>query len=421
MKVDIIEGIIAELKSLIISLDAKGYFVGGYVRDLLVNKESTFTSNDLDIIFRGDIEKFIRALKEKKFKIFTLKAELGIYRATKDGIQIDIALLKGNSLYQDLVLRDFTINSIAMEINTGEILDYFHGISHIKSRMLKETKVGSIYNDPVRILRALRFALMYNLQIEDTTLKSIIKESKKLLSSPKERLFIELMKIIKVDINGNLEALLSKIQVELNIKIQFKTYNIYRNLLKTEVYKNKYAKIIKGKKIGDYYLENYIAMASILLDNVEDRKNNYSAVNNFCDTFGFPKAAQLLIKKILIGHEFILNNYEKNLETMKVELYYYFKEVGNYLTYILFVTYCKIASSSNVEFEKYFYKFNKEFEKFSLCRNTKLISPQEIIELTGVKGKTISEAIEFLDKEVYLERVKTKEKAKMEVINKYLC
>lgn len=415
------EGIIDELKSLIGSVDVKAYFVGGYVRDLLINRENGFISDDIDIIFSGDIERFIKVLKKNNFKIFILKAQLGIYRAIKEEIHIDIALLKGNSLYEDLVLRDFTINSIAMEINTGEIVDYFHGISHIKSRILKETKEGSIHNDPVRILRALRFALMHNLQIENTTLKSMLKESKKLLSSPKERLFIELMKIMKVDVNGNLESLLNKMQLQLNIKLQFETYNTYRNLLKTEEYKNKYSKIINGHRIGDFYLEPYIAVASILLDNLEDRKNNYEEVNNFCDKFGFPKAAQLLIKKILIGQEFIINNYEKDLEAIRIELYHYFKEAGNYFVYILLIAYCKIASYSNVGFEEYFYKFNKEFEKYSLCRNNKLLIPQEIIELTGIKGKTISEAIEFLDKEFYLERVKTKEEAKAAIIHHYLC
>lgn len=417
--------IIEELKMIINAIEGQIYIVGGYVRDLIIYGENNGNSEDIDIIFCGDINGLIKALKKYNYKIFTLKAKLGIYRATRGKNHLDIALLKGNNLYKDLESRDFTINSICMNIQTGEIIDYFEGLSHINKRILKETSENSISTDPVRILRGLRFTIEYDMEIDYSTLNHIIEAIDKIKICPKERIFTEFMKIIKVDSKAKLGVLLQQIKPLIgngltsknNNMFSMQTYRVYKDFIENQLNLNQLNKKMMERKIGEFEIESFIAVSTILIDNIVESKD----IIKLNERFGFPKDAKELIIKSIKGGKFVINYYKEDLQNLKPELYDFFKEYGDYLPYILIVSYCKDVFSSNMKFEELFYKFNIEYMKYNSIKENRLLNAMDIIKLTGIKGRTISEAIEFIDKEVYFENIKTEEQVRKALIHKYLC
>ncbi|GAA0179697.1 CCA tRNA nucleotidyltransferase [Clostridium sediminicola] len=419
------EEIIKELKRIIDFIDGNIYIVGGYIRDLIKYGKNNINSDDIDIIFSGDIDYLIEALKDNNYKIFSLKASLGIYRAIKGKSHIDIALLKGDNLYKDLKSRDFTINSICMNIKNDEIIDYFNGVSHIKNGILKETSKNSINADPVRILRGLRFVIEYDLQIDKPTLNHIIEEIDKIETCPKERIFIEFMKIIKVDSEGILGVLLEQIKQHSGRKILYtdnkifcmRTYNIYKKFMKNKLNFNQIDNKVFNREIAEFEIELFLGVATILMDNTSDSNN----IIRYSEKLGVPKTGQELIIKIINGTKFVIDYYKKDLKCFKSELYDFFKGYANYLPYILIVSYCKDVFASNMRFEELLLKFNTEYIKFNAIKENKLLKSKDIIKLTGVKGRIISEAIELIDKEVYLGNIKTKEDASKVLIQKYLC
>ena len=107
----------------------KTYFTGGYVRDKILNREN----NDIDIeIFDLDYDVFLKLLNEvgdvisfgKSYRVFHIA-----------GYDIDISLSSTN-LYNACKRRDLTINSIVMDVLTGEIVDFFNGRRDLKNKLI---------------------------------------------------------------------------------------------------------------------------------------------------------------------------------------------------------------------------------------------------------------------------------------------
>ena len=164
------------------------YLVGGAVRDKLLAIES----KDIDIVVVGDARKSALSLSEafgvgikkcsqfETFLLFVSGYRIDIATARKEVYQKIGALpeIKPGSLLDDLARRDFTINSMALPLDSAKdlIIDPFQGTKDLNNRIIRVLHGKSFFEDPTRIFRAIRFAKRFNFQIEGTT-ASLIEEA----------------------------------------------------------------------------------------------------------------------------------------------------------------------------------------------------------------------------------------------------
>ncbi len=180
----------------------EAYVIGGYVRDLLVG----ISSYDIDICTNATPKELLQIfpkassknlggidfkIKEYHFEITTYREEIG-YKNRKP---IEFNYI--NNLVRDLQRRDFTINAICMN-SKGEIIDLVGGIddlSALKIRMLGNVE-DKIKEDPLRILRAVRIAIMLNFNLDKTLYKGIKDNKELILTLSNTRIKEELDKIL---------------------------------------------------------------------------------------------------------------------------------------------------------------------------------------------------------------------------------
>ena len=156
----------------------KLYYVGGYVRDEILGVKS----QDVDICYEGDAVEFVQC---EGFDIVKIQKDIRTARVVIDGEEVDFASTRkevypkqghlpvttaiGCSLKDDLVRRDFTVNSIAKSVSDGEIYDPTGGLEDIQNRLLRVHHKESFRDDPTRIIRALKFAVRFGFELESET------------------------------------------------------------------------------------------------------------------------------------------------------------------------------------------------------------------------------------------------------------
>lgn len=188
----------------------KIYEVGGILRDSLLGRDS----KDLDLaISASSYQEMKKYVEENSKAIFLEKPEFGTIRyMSKDGVPQDISLcLKSRksdgtgfelgTIEEDLLLRDFTVNSMARDIDSGKIIDPVGGLLDIESKTLRCTRDPSLVfsDDPLRIIRAIRFKIELSFEF-DPMLRAFLLDSKNLSLLKKvnrERLRQELEKCLK--------------------------------------------------------------------------------------------------------------------------------------------------------------------------------------------------------------------------------
>lgn len=184
--------------------DNKIFVVGGTVRDFLLGKKSY----DKDLIICGMEAK---EFAEKLHKIFEsayvpLDEENKIYRIVlhksadnEPQNMIDVTNPIGDSIEQDLRRRDLTINAIAVDIHTGEVLDLFGGISDLQNKLLNYIEEINFVDDPLRLLRVYRFQATLEFELTPETLNAVCKYTDLIQKPAKERINYELMKLFNGD------------------------------------------------------------------------------------------------------------------------------------------------------------------------------------------------------------------------------
>lgn len=183
------------------------YFVGGCVRDILLGKEP----HDYDFCTDAKPEEIKECFKDypciltgEKYGTITVRINENNYEITTfriDGTYEDGRHPKNvfftDSLYLDLARRDFTMNAMAYHPTQG-LVDPFHGKEDLKKKEIRA--VGSPYErfqeDPLRILRALRFACTMDYQIEQTTQDAMLKIAPSLYRIAHERIYTEFVKLL---------------------------------------------------------------------------------------------------------------------------------------------------------------------------------------------------------------------------------
>jgi putative nucleotidyltransferase with HDIG domain len=196
------------------SLNVQAYVVGGYVRDRLLARQT----QDLDIVCIGDgiqlaqeVAGYLRPIPRitvyKRFGTAMLKhqhIEIEFVGARKESYRSDSRKpsVEPGSLEDDQNRRDFTINALAVSLNEsnyGQIIDPFNGLQDLESKILKTPlEPGKTFSDdPLRMMRAIRFSTQLQFQIDVTTLTAISKYRNRINIVSQERITVELTKILE--------------------------------------------------------------------------------------------------------------------------------------------------------------------------------------------------------------------------------
>ena len=183
------------LAKIIDKFDNEIYLVGGTVRDFYMGLEST----DRDIIVMDqDAREFALKLSELFQATFVpLDEENKIYRIVlPDKINyIDVTNPVGDSIEKDLMRRDLTINAIAVNIRTGELIDISGGVTDIMNKCINYVNELNFVDDPLRLLRVYRFQALYGFQLAPETINAVCKYSDLIHKPAVERINYELLKL----------------------------------------------------------------------------------------------------------------------------------------------------------------------------------------------------------------------------------
>ena len=187
---------------------AKTYYVGGCVRDELLNIEN----KDIDIEIHNVSEKtFIKIMLALNIHMDFVGESFGVYKTKLDGYEYDFSFprteVKTGDKHTDFEIivdpfigeyeaslrRDFTINALMKNTQTGEILDFHGGIDDLNNGIIRHTS-DKFSEDGLRIYRAAQFAARFDFKIDDSTKKLFVPELVKNLAI--ERVQMELEKVI---------------------------------------------------------------------------------------------------------------------------------------------------------------------------------------------------------------------------------
>lgn len=191
------------------------FVVGGFLRDAALNKKA---SVDRDIIVDKNCD--VLNFAQEIAKIFdgnfiVLDNENEIYRIVlKNKVDfIDVTKIRGNCLADDLKMRDLTINSLCCNLRTLEIVDVTGGFDDIENGIIRCFNYENFKEDPLRMIRVLRFASNLGFEVEKSSVEAIFENRQSILECSKERIIYEMMKFFEGDYVAKTLYLLEKTEI----------------------------------------------------------------------------------------------------------------------------------------------------------------------------------------------------------------
>lgn len=191
--------------------NAKTFFVGGCVRDALIER----TPKDLDVVIcHVPVDDLIKELADQHIKSDLVGKSFGVIKAKFEEGVIDIALPRRErstgdghrafevqsdpeiSIEEDAARRDFTINAIYSNVLTAALEDPLGGITDLENKLLRATSSQSFEEDPLRVLRAIQFCARFGLTLEKQTKEDLCAAIPKLDTVSSERIALELNKLM---------------------------------------------------------------------------------------------------------------------------------------------------------------------------------------------------------------------------------
>lgn len=278
------------------------FLVGGALRDILLE----IPPKELDFCINGEINEFKEFLNnDKQMKIIKV-SEFETYKVLfKDKIY-DFSVTRKESyipkgslpkidafnvpIETDLKRRDFTINSIAMNINSdiNNLIDPFNGLKDLKNKVIKVIHDESFKDDPTRAYRAVKFSKRYNFKIDTNTLNNLIDSVEYIKVLSKERIKNELEKICK---EFNFIQILNELK-----KINILKYFFDFDPLKININNNE--------------IDNWLLLI------YEIRKIDYFENNTFFSEYNFSKKLKEKINNLL----FIINLIKRNPSNLNKDI-----------------------------------------------------------------------------------------------------
>ena len=278
------------------------FLVGGALRDILLE----IPPKELDFCINGEINEFKEFLNnDKQLKIIKV-SEFETYKVLfKDKIY-DFSVTRKESyipkgslpkidafnvpIETDLKRRDFTINSIAMNINSdiNNLIDPFNGLKDLKNKIIKVIHDESFKDDPTRVYRAVKFSKRYNFKIDTNTLNNLIDSVEYIKVLSKERIKNELEKICK----------------------EFNFIQILNELKKINILKYFFDFDPLNININNNEVDNWLLLI------YEIRKIDYFENNTFFSEYNFSKKLKEKINNLL----FIINLIKRNPSNLNKDI-----------------------------------------------------------------------------------------------------
>ncbi|MFC6097875.1 CCA tRNA nucleotidyltransferase [Flavobacterium qiangtangense] len=199
------------------SLNVESYVIGGFVRDLLLKRDF---KKDIDVVAVGsgiELALKVSEMLPKKPKVQVFKTygtamlrfedtEIEFVGARKESYHFESRnpVVENGTLEDDQNRRDFTINALALSLNApnfGELVDPFNGLEALENKTIKTPLDPDITfsDDPLRMMRGIRFASQLNFEIEEESLKAIERNKERIKIISGERIVDELNKILMTE------------------------------------------------------------------------------------------------------------------------------------------------------------------------------------------------------------------------------
>lgn len=201
MKTDMITSLkqqcpeLEQLLAMIGQDENKFWLVGGCLRDVIMDR----SVNDIDLVCSADptplAKQWSRLVKGRWFWLDKERQQSRVL--LKSSLYVDFSPLRAASLAEDLNLRDFTINSMALSCTDPEsLIDPFNGLEDIRNACLRPTSARSFPDDPLRMLKGIRHAVTLDMACLPETIAEITKHSQLLSAVSGERIRDELMRTL---------------------------------------------------------------------------------------------------------------------------------------------------------------------------------------------------------------------------------
>jgi len=440
--------ILDKIKKLANKYNTEIYLTGGAVRDIILGNEI----NDYDFAIKDDVEKISIEFSET---ISGTQLELDeknkIYRVVKNNIDYDFTALRGDSIKKDLAKRDFTINAMAIHhhnfskiknankknnINQKIIFDPYQGIIDIKNSLIRVVKLKSFEDDPIRLLRGIRFKAILNFDIEKNTEKLIYKNRKLIKKTAPERIRYELIKIFE---SSNTTELVNYMEDRVEIfSVIFPAVKILKNNdygFSSKI--NSWEHVLDMLNLNNEFFQkqviNYlpkkdnIAMLKFaiifheynnIINNKKISKNN-KRIEDIFRNLKFSNWEIKYINMIIKYHSKVFSLYnDKNLNDSKI--YDFFEKVRDFAKDILFLAALDYVSIKRLEEDgneasEFLHFINKLLNRYDImikAIKNPLLTGEEIIEVLNIReGPLVGEYLKKIKKQQALGKITTKSEA----------
>jgi len=445
-----------QLKILCNNYKVKLYLVGGAVRDMLLNKKPA----DFDFLISDKIDNIVATfsqITDKKYILFEKKIK--VFRYVFDDYTIDLSQFEPNNLESELKRRDFTINAIALDLETKSIIDPTKGIDDLQNRIVKYSNSYIFDEDPIRLIRLFRIAAQLKFDIEKNTLEKAKNLVYLINGVASDRITQELEKffiindtysyILLMDRIGLLDELFKELSYENGcMQSSSHLYDVKSHSL--SVYNFVEWSILRMKRIvGEECFEHYYGyykanrkhiiialklaalfhdcskpfVKQVVGDEISFKNHEiYSAeiFQKYAKKFNFQRKITQITTFLILNHiepARLFLNWKNNALTDEL-LYDFFDKFSiNGVDLLIFALADTLAKGKiRMINREIFIDFLKDmtcfyFERYAnFLKVPQILKADELIEL-GIENKKLATVLKLLKKNVFLQKIKTKDDA----------
>ena len=402
------------------------YLVGGYIRDLLLGKESS----DIDIIVDAPTSTVKALAHFLNATVFYLRKREIYARVMimREGRRIDVSFINEENFKEELERRDFTINSMAINITKlfkdedDFFIDYFNGLKDIDDKVIKQTNPNVFEEDPIRVLRAFRFKNLLGFEIEKETMKNLKTHKSELDKVSPERMRDEFFRITLMDNKILYDLYENEILTEIFPHLDFEFLEMALTNLDEAI--SKPEKYFKQEEVREVFVNFWNEPVGKEVFHIQTFK---LALLSFGEEtpalfirkkFNASLRTCTKVQNVIFAFKYLKNSFEEGQDILSIDF------IGTF-----FRTYKKETIEAYLLLT-FYYKNSKKFPKKEVLDFISLfvknrfkslvISGNEIVKDYGLTPSPfVGDLLMYLKAHQILEKIKTKDDAKA-LIDKYL-